>query len=174
MKKILLLGVLLQLSTISFGQFSVGAYYGTSTSLGFDLTYHKKYIIGIGGSFSIETSKTIGDDYTDNNYTSSFSDQVLQSTIEQKTYSLYVVGGYSYKRITFTSKIGYGGEGKYNNYYDPDRVFGDNGYYFKNIDTKSSVLIGSNIGVSISKNISLYAGYDTYNEGTIGIAYEFN
>ncbi|MDI1317898.1 hypothetical protein [Flavobacterium sp.] len=174
MKKILLLGVLLHLSTISFGQINLGTYYGTTGTLGLDLTYHKKYIIGIGGSFSVLESKTIGEDYTDNDYTSSFSDQIIESTVEEKIYSIYAVGGYRYKRITFIGKLGYGAKGKYNNYFDPDQVFGNQGYYYKKIDESGSLLIGSNIGVSISKKISLFAGYDNYNEATIGIGYEFN
>ena len=174
MKKILLLGALLQLSTIAFGQINAIAYYGTSSTLGFDMTYNKGYIIGGGASFSFSKSETVGEDFTDNNYTLGFSDQTIKSTVEQKTYSFYAIGGYQYKKITFTAKLGYGAEGKYINYYDPDQVFGNQGYYYKKINESGSLLIGSSIGLYVSKKISLNLGYDTYNEGTIGIGYQFN
>lgn len=174
MKKIILLGLLLQYSAVTFGQSSAGVYYGTTGSLGFDFTYSKNYIVGGGVSLSIASSKTIGDDYTDKNFTAGFSDQIINSTVEQKTISLYLIGGYRYKMFKLMGKIGYGSVGKYNNYYDPSKVFGSNGYYFKNIDSNGSLLIGTSLGINVSKKVSLDFGFDTYNGVTIGSSYDFN
>lgn len=152
-------------------KYGIGLNYNTENTVGIDFIYVKKYILGGGVSFGLQ-SYGIGEDYTDSSFTYSFLDQLLVGKdVDKKTVSVYGIGGYKYKKLKMTGKLGYGSQSTYYNYYDPDRIFGENGYYFKVFETGGSVLIGANIGVEISKSIFIDAGYDTFNGGSFGLTY---
>jgi hypothetical protein len=175
MKKIL--GLVLLCSAISFGQninqYGVALNYGTEKTLGIDVIYVNKYVWGVGMSFGLKSYGT-GDDYTDSLYTNSFSDQLLvNSDTDKKNLSIYGITGYKYKKIKITGKLGYGTKTTYKNYYDPDRIFGDNGYYYKTIQAGGSILIGSSVGLELSKKLYIDGGYDTFNGGIFGLTYIF-
>ncbi len=179
MKKIALLigGFLMFISSTSSAQdsrkYGIGLNYNTENTLGIDFIYGNKYIVGGGVSFGLK-SYGVGEDYTDSAFTSSFSDQLLVSKdIDKKTLSVYGIGGYKYKKLKITGKLGYGSQSTYFNYYDPDQIFGENGYYYKIFETGGTVLIGANIGVEIIKNIYIDGGYDTFNGGSFGLTYVF-
>ena len=179
MKKafMLMYGLLMLLSFTSYAQdskkYGIGLNYNTENTLGIDFIYGNKYILGGGVSFGLK-SYGIGEDYTNSSFTSSFSDQLLDSKdVDKKTLSIYGIGGYKYKKLKMTGKLGYGSQSTYYNYYDPDRIFGENGYYFKVFETGGSVLIGANIGVEIFKNTYIDGGYDTFNGGSFGLTYMF-
>jgi hypothetical protein len=179
MKKTVLLmsGIMLLVSSNFYGQdskkYGIGLNYNTENTLGIDFIYGNKYIVGGGVSFGL-ASYGVGEDYTDSAFTSSFSDQLLVSKdVDKKTLSVYGIGGYKFKKIKLIGKLGYGSQSTYYNYYDPSRIFGNNGYYFKLFETGGSVLIGANIGVEIFKNIYIDGGYDTFNGGSFGLTYVF-
>jgi hypothetical protein len=179
MKKIVMFmgGFLMFLSSTSSAQdskkYGIGLNYNTENTLGIDFIYGKEYIFGGGVSFGLK-SYGVGEDYTNNNYTSSFSDQLLVSKdVDKKTLSVYGIGGCKFKKLKLTGKLGYGSQSTYYNYYDPSRIFGNNGYYFKLFETGGSVLIGANIGVEFIKNIYIDGGYDTFNGGSFGLTYIF-
>lgn len=179
MKKTALLigGFLMFISSTSSAQdsrkYGIGLNYNTENTLGIDFIYGNKYIVGGGVSFGLK-SYGVGEDYTDSAFTSSFSDQLLVSKdIDKKTLSVYGIGGYKYKKLKITGKLGYGSQSTYFNYYDPDQIFGENGYYYKIFETGGTVLIGANIGVEIIKNIYIDGGYDTFNGGSFGLTYVF-
>ena len=156
-----------------FKKYGIGLNYNTENTLGIDFIYINKYILGGGVSFGLK-SYGIGEDYTDSSFTYSFSDQLLvNKDIDKKTLSVYGIGGYKFRKLKMTGKLGYGSQSTYFNYYDPDRIFGENGYYFKVFETAGSVLIGANIGVEISKSMFIDAGYDTFNGGSFGLTYIF-
>lgn len=170
-------GIMLLVSSNFYGQdskkYGIGLNYNTENTLGIDFIYGNKYIVGGGVSFGL-ASYGVGEDYTDSAFTSSFSDQLLVSKdVDKKTLSVYGIGGYKFKKIKLIGKLGYGTKSTYYNYYDPSRIFGNNGYYFKLFETGGSVLIGANIGVEIIKNIYIDGGYDTFNEGSFGLTYVF-
>ncbi len=170
----LLLGALLLLSTLGFSQVNLGGYYGTENTLGFEVIGGSKIIIGGGVSFKMSESNAIGSDYTEYywDFTYDFPDQVNNGTVEQKTFSLYGVGGYQFKKYRITGRLGYGGKSKYTNYYDPSRIFGSRGYYFRESTRSGELLIGTTIGVQLAKKFYFDLGYDTYNKCTIGLSYE--
>lgn len=173
----LMCGFLMFVSFTTYAQdskkYGIGINYNTENTLGIDFTYVNKYIFGGGVSFGLK-SYGIGKDYTDSPFTYNFSDQLLDSKeINKKTLSIYGIGGFNYKKIKLTGKPGYGSQSTYYNYYDPDRIFGENGYYFKVFETGGSVLIGANIGLEMSKSIYIEGGYDTFNSGSIGLTYMF-
>jgi hypothetical protein len=179
MKKIVMLicGFLMFVSSTSYAQnskkYGIGLNYNTENTLGIDFIYGNKYVLGAGVSFGLK-SYGIGEDYTDNNYTGSFSDQLLESKdVDKKTLSFYGIGGYKFKKVKLIGKLGYGSQSTYYNYYDPDRIFGNNGYYYKILESGGTVLIGANIGVEIIKNIYIDGGYDTFNGGSFGLTYVF-
>ncbi len=179
MKKIAFLigGFLMFVSSTSSAQdskkYGIGLNYNTENTLGIDFIYGNKYILGGGVSFGLK-SYGVGEDYTDSAFTSSFSDQLLVSKdVDKKTLSVYGIGGYKFKKIKLIGKLGYGSQSTYYNYYDPSRIFGNNGYYFKLFETGGSVLVGANIGVEIIKNIYIDGGYDTFNGGSFGLTYVF-
>jgi hypothetical protein len=179
MKKTVLLmsGIVLLVSSNFYGQdskkYGIGINYNTENTLGLDFIYGNKYIVGGGVSFGL-ASYGVGEDYTDSAFTSSFSDQLLVSKdVDKKTLSVYGIGGYKFKKIKLIGKLGYGSQSTYYNYYDPSRIFGNNGYYFKLFETGGRVLIGANIGVEIIKNIYIDGGYDTFNGGSFGLTYVF-
>lgn len=179
MKKIVMLigGLIMLLSTTTSAQdskkYGIGLNYNTENTLGIDFIYENKYILGGGVSFGLK-SYGVGSDYTDNNFTGSFSDQLLESKdVNKKTLSVYGIGGYKYKKVKLIGKLGYGSQSTYYNYYDPSQIFGDNGYYYKIYETGGGVLIGANIGVEIFKNIYIDGGYDTFNGGSFGLTYVF-
>ena len=170
-------GIVLLVSSDFYGQdskkYGIGINYNTENTLGLDFIYGNKYIVGGGVSFGL-ASYGVGEDYTDSAFTSSFSDQLLVSKdVDKKTLSVYGIGGYKFKKIKLIGKLGYGSQSTYYNYYDPSRIFGNNGYYFKLFETGGSVLIGANIGVEIIKNIYIDGGYDTFNGGSFGLTYVF-
>ena len=179
MKNVVLLmgGFLMLVSSNFYGQdskkYGIGINYNTENTLGLDFIYVNKYIVGGGVSFGLK-SYGVGEDYTDSSFTSSFSDQLLDSKdVDKKTLSVYGIGGYKYKKLKMTGKLGYGSQSTYFNYYDPDQIFGDNGYYYKIFETGGSVLIGANIGIEVSKSIYIDGGYDTFNGGSFGLTYMF-
>jgi len=173
----LILVFLIALSTTSNAQdsrkYGIGLNYNTENTMGIDVIYGSKYVLGAGVSFGLK-SYGVGEDYTDNDYTGSFSDQLLvNKEIDKKTFSVYGIGGYKYKKLKLIGKLGYGSKSTYFNYYDPDRIFGDNGYYYKIAETGGAVLIGGNVGVELFKNIYIEGGYDTFNGGSVGVSYVF-
>ena len=174
----MIIGVFLMFASFTshsqdFKKYGIGLNYNTENTLGIDFIYGNKYILGAGVSFGLK-SYGIGENYTDNNYTRSFSDQIIVSKdVNKKTLSVYGIGGYKFKKVKLIGKLGYGSQSTYYNYYDPDRIFGNNGYYFKLFETGGSILIGANIGVEIIKNIYIDGGYDTFNGGSFGLTYVF-
>lgn len=179
MKKTVMLigGFIILMSSTLYAQdsrkYGIGLNYNTENTMGIDVIYGSKYVLGVGVTFGLK-SYGVGDDYTDNDYTGSFSDQLLvNKEIDKKTYSVYGIAGYKYKKLKLIGKLGYGGESTYFNYYDPSRIFGDNGYYYKIAETGGAVLIGGNVGVELIKNIYIEGGYDTFNGGSVGVSYVF-
>ena len=84
MKKLVLLfgGFLMFVSSTISAQdsrkYGIGLNYNTENTLGIDFIYGNKYIVGGGVSFGLK-SYGVGEDYTDSAFTSSFSDQLLES-----------------------------------------------------------------------------------------------
>lgn len=187
MKKLLFLGCVLLLTTsTSFGQqeldsttdgelhLQIGAYYSTANTLGIEALIHqKKGVFGFGSSFSLEATPAIGADLTNNNYTYLWYDQILYEIGQEKTYSLYAIGGFHWDVFKVTGKLGWGGTRTIANFYDPDMIFGDYGYYYKEIDNGGKVLAGAAIDFRFAKNWYFGFGYDTYNKMTGGLTYEF-
>jgi hypothetical protein len=177
-KAVMLLGgFLMFMSSTShaqnFKKYGIGLNYSTENTLGVDFIYENKYILGGGVSFGL-VSYGIGEDYSDSSFTNSYPDQVLLSKdANKKTLSIYGIGGYKFKKIKLTGKLGFGSQSTYFNYYDPDQIFGNNGYYFKVSESGGSILIGVNVGVEVIKNIYIDAGFDTFNKGVFGLTYMF-
>jgi hypothetical protein len=192
MKKIILVAIFaIFLNQRTYAQSGIDALsvnYSVENTLGFEVTLlintntitKYKHFCGIGASFNL-ASYGNGENYTDNRYsfTTKYKDQKLISQDkDKKNASLYAVVGVKNKIMRATAKLGYGNEITYNNYYDPSKIFGDKGYYYRKVESESDIfkgdiLIGTSLGVKIHKNIYIDAGVDNFNGATLGLTYVF-
>ena len=170
MKKFLtLLGLVVMTATTSAQQIST--YYGTANTVGLETKFGSKLSIGMGLSMGLD-GKQQGTDYTDVWGLSYLQDQQLIDNTTYKNGSIYGIVGTELSKFTLLGRLGVGTQVEYTNYYDPQRILGNGGYYFLTNKNKAELLIGGSVGFRVNK-LGLQIGYDTYNEATVGLSYNF-
>jgi len=171
MKKIIL-GALLLLSTLGFGQDKSGVgmsmNYGTkASSVAIEVSYSKDKQIAFGGgaSFSFNSPSHIGTEFTDN----AFSWWQNTKTETGPTFSLYGLCGYEYNKFKVVGKLGIGSYETVKSYTST----ASNTYWYKIVDTSSEVLLGTTLSYKVDKSWFLDLGYDSFNGTTFGATYIF-
>ena len=150
--------------------YNIVGYYGMNKVIGFDITYGRDIMYGIGLSMFMGKSGVgeVHDTFGPN----AFREDIYEiNTV--KNISLYGIIGYKpIKELIVQGKLGYGEDRKYFNAYDEYQILSPNGYYYTSQSAGGSILLGGSIQYVID-NISPYVGYDNYNGLKIGVGYNF-
>lgn len=135
------------------------------------LPFFDKY--GFGMDIGLKSSGS-GEDYTSKDFTNGFNDQqYLDSGDIVNGFGMYGIIGKQWGFFSLSGKLGFGTITQGANYYDPDRIFGDNGYYYKTIVNETKLLAGGVLGFDYTERINLNMGFDTYNQITFGVGIKF-
>ena len=170
MKKLLTLIGLVVITTTTSAQ-QITTYYGTANTIGLETKFGSRLSIGLGLSAGLD-GKQQGTDYTDVWGLNYLQDQELLNNTSYKNGSIYAIVGTELSGFTLLGRLGVGTQVEYTNYYDPQRILGNAGYYFLTNQNKTELLLGGSVGFRVNK-LGLQLGYDTYNEATVGLSYNF-